>query len=38
MGRALVILALATNIPMQYWESAEDILTALEILEKRNNG
>jgi hypothetical protein len=33
-----VDLALATGIPMQYWTDGEDILTAIEILEKRNDG
>jgi hypothetical protein len=32
----LVELAIATSIPMSEWESAEQILTAVEILEKRN--
>jgi hypothetical protein len=31
-----VELAIATGIPMSEWQSAEDILTAIEILEKRN--
>jgi len=29
-------LALATGIPMNEWQSAEDVLTALEILKERN--
>jgi hypothetical protein len=29
-------LAIATQIPMSEWVEAEDILTAIEILEKRN--
>jgi hypothetical protein len=33
-----VELAIATQIPMREWESAEDVLTAIEILEERNNG
>jgi hypothetical protein len=32
----LVELAIATKIPMSEWVEAEDILTAIEILEKRN--
>jgi hypothetical protein len=32
----LVEVAIATGIPMREWESAEDILTAIEILEKKN--
>jgi hypothetical protein len=31
-----VELAIATNIPMDYWRNAEDILTAVEVLEERN--
>jgi len=31
-----VELALATNIPMSEWKTAEQIITAIEILEKRN--
>jgi hypothetical protein len=31
-----VELAIATHIPMSEWVEAEDILTAIEILEKRN--
>jgi hypothetical protein len=31
-----VELALATNIPMSEWQTAEQIITAIEILEKRN--
>jgi hypothetical protein len=31
-------LAIATNLPKEQFESAEDILTALEILEGRANG
>jgi hypothetical protein len=27
-----------TQIPMEHWQSAEDILTAVEILEERNRG
>jgi hypothetical protein len=27
---------LATNIPMSEWQTAEQIITAIEILEKRN--
>jgi len=37
IGRILVDLALATGIPMQYWETAEDVLTAIEILEAKND-
>jgi len=25
-----------TGIPMQYWESAEDVLTAVEIVKERD--
>jgi hypothetical protein len=32
----LVELAIATNIPMSEWVDADDILTAIEILEERN--
>jgi len=32
----LIDLALATSIPMSEWQTAEQILTALEILEQRN--
>jgi hypothetical protein len=32
----LVELAIATQIPISEWVEAEDILTAIEILEKRN--
>jgi hypothetical protein len=32
----LVELAIATQIPMSEWIDAEDILTAVEILEERN--
>jgi hypothetical protein len=32
----LVELAIATHIPMEYWQNAEDILTAIEVLEERN--
>jgi hypothetical protein len=32
----LVELAIATGIPMKEWETAEQIFTAIEILEKRN--
>jgi hypothetical protein len=31
-------LAIATQIPISEWVEAEDILTALEILERRNGG
>jgi hypothetical protein len=31
-----VEIAIATQIPMSEWTSAEDILTALEILEAQN--
>lgn len=34
----LVTVALKTGIPMQYWDDADDILTAAEILEKMPNG
>jgi hypothetical protein len=34
----LVELAIATQIPMDKWQSAEDILTAIEVLEERNRG
>jgi len=33
-----VELAIATQIPIQYWDDADDILTALEILKERGNG
>ena len=36
MNRILVELAMATGIPMEYWKDGESILTAIEILEKRN--
>jgi hypothetical protein len=29
-------LAIATGIPMREWQTAEQIYTAIEILEKRN--
>jgi hypothetical protein len=32
----LVELAIATQIPMSEWVDAEDILTAIEILEERH--
>jgi hypothetical protein len=32
----LVELAIATHIPMSEWETAEQILTAVEILEQQN--
>jgi hypothetical protein len=32
----LVEVAIATGIPMREWESAEDIFTAIEILEIKN--
>jgi hypothetical protein len=32
----LVQLAIATQIPMSEWVDADDIMTALEILEQRN--
>jgi hypothetical protein len=35
LNRLLVELAIATNIPMSEWHTAEQILTAIEILEKR---
>jgi hypothetical protein len=31
-------LAIATNLPKEQFETAEDILTVLEILEGRANG
>jgi hypothetical protein len=31
-----VELAIATHIPMSEWQTAEQIITAIEILEKRN--
>jgi hypothetical protein len=34
----LVELAIATSIPMREWETAEQILTAAEILKERNHG
>jgi hypothetical protein len=34
----MVELSIATGIPMSEWVDAADILTALEILEKRNGG
>lgn len=30
----MVELAIQTGIPMQYWDDADDIMTAAEILEK----
>jgi hypothetical protein len=36
LSRLLVELAIATSIPMKNWETAEEVLTALEILEQRN--
>jgi hypothetical protein len=36
LSRLLVELAIATQIPMKNWETAEEVLTALEILEARN--
>jgi hypothetical protein len=38
VNRILVDLALATGIPMSEWQTAEQIYTALEILEKQNGG
>jgi len=32
----IVQLSVATGIAMDQWKSAEDILTAIEILEKKN--
>jgi hypothetical protein len=32
----MVELAIATQKPMSEWTDADDILTAMEILEKRN--
>jgi len=32
----VIDLAIATSIPMNEWQTAEQILTAMEILEKRN--
>jgi hypothetical protein len=32
----LIELAIATAIPMSEWQTAEQILTAIEILEQRN--
>jgi hypothetical protein len=32
----LIELAIATSIPMSEWETAEQILTAMEILEQTN--
>jgi hypothetical protein len=34
----LVELAIATSIPMREWETAEQILTAAEILKERKDG
>jgi hypothetical protein len=34
----LVELAIATSIPMKEWETAEQILTAVEILKGGKNG
>jgi hypothetical protein len=31
-----MLLAIETRIPKQYWDDAEDVLTALEILKERN--
>jgi hypothetical protein len=36
--RVLVNLAIETGIPMQYWDDADDILTAVEILKERSHG
>jgi hypothetical protein len=33
-----VSLAIETGIPMQYWDNAEDVLTAIEILKERSDG
>jgi len=38
MRRILVHLAIETGIPMQYWDDADDILTAIEILKERSDG
>jgi hypothetical protein len=32
----LIELAISTSIPMSEWETAEQILTAVEILKERN--
>jgi hypothetical protein len=32
----LIELAIATSIPMSEWETAEQVLTAMEILEQTN--
>jgi hypothetical protein len=32
----LIELAIATSIPMSEWKTAEQILTAMEILKERN--
>ncbi len=34
----LIQLALATGVPMSEWQTAEEILTALEILKEQGNG
>jgi hypothetical protein len=36
INRTLVELAIATKIPMSEWQTAEQIITAIEILEKMN--
>lgn len=36
MNRILVELAIATGIPMSEWITAEQVMTAIEVLEKRN--
>jgi hypothetical protein len=33
-----MLLALETGIPKQYWQDAEDVMTALEILKERKGG
>jgi hypothetical protein len=35
LSRLLVELAIATQIPMSQWQEAEQILTAIEILQER---
>jgi len=35
VSRLLIAVAIATQIPMSEWESAEDLLTAVEILKER---
>lgn len=38
VSRLLWELAIATGLPKTEWQTAEDIMTTLEILERRNGG